>query len=244
MPEQLPAKLKVPWGITQALMVFGLFWLVLPLTLVLVARGLSPYLPLAHSFLTGLLNGDINAQFVEVILDALAGFAAIGYYLHRYQVPWSAVGWRKFNVLKALGILLLIFLAFTIGVNLLLILISVLVPAFNANQTQANDFTGTAASSHRLIALLAVVVIPATIEETVFRGFVFPAISGRFGLIVGAIGSSILFGLAHLQANISVYTFFLGLLLCFMYVKLRSIFPGMALHMLNNYLAFVALTGK
>lgn len=240
MPEQL----KVPWGIKQALIVFVMFWLVLPLTLILVARGLSPYLPLAHVFLSGLFNGDINAQFVEVILDAMAGFAAIGFYLRRYHMPWSAVGWRRFNVVKALGILLVIFLVFTVGVNLLLVLISVLVPVFNANQTQANDFTGTAASSHRLIALLAVVVIPATIEETVFRGFVFPAISGRFGLVTGAIGSSVLFGLAHLQANISVYTFFLGLLLCFMYVKLRSIFPGMALHMLNNYLAFLALTGK
>ena len=199
---------------------------------------------MAHSFLSGLLNGDINAQFVEVVLDALAGFGAIAYYLHHYKTSWRAVGWRKFNILKALGILVLIFLAFSIGVNVLLALISVLVPAFNANQTQANDFIGTAASSHQLIALLAVVVIPAIVEETVFRGFVFPAISGRVGLIVGAIGSSLLFGLAHLQANISIYTFFLGLLLCFMYVKLRSIFPGMALHMLNNYLAFVALTGK
>lgn len=228
----------------QALIVFVLFWLVLPLTLIVVARGLSPYLPLAHSFLSGLLSGDINAQFVEVVLDALAGFGAIGFYLRRYKVSWHAVGWRKFNIIKAFGILALIFIAFTLGVNLLLALVSVLVPAFNANQTQANDFTGTAASSHQLIALLAVVVIPAVIEETVFRGFIFPAISGRFGLIVGAIGSSVLFGLAHLQANITIYTFLLGLLLCFMYVKLRSIFPGMALHMLNNYLAFLALTGK
>lgn len=228
----------------QALIVFVLFWLVLPLTLILVARGLSPYWPLAHSFLSGLLSGDINAQFVEVVLDALAGFGAIWYYLRRYNVSWQAVGWRKFNIIKAFGILALIFLAFTIGVNLLLALVSVLVPAFNANQTQVNDFTGSAASSHQLIALLAVVVIPAIIEETVFRGFIFPAIAGRFGLIIGALGSSVLFGLAHLQANISIYTFLLGLLLCFMYVKLRSIFPGMALHMLNNYLAFLALTGK
>jgi membrane protease YdiL (CAAX protease family) len=64
----------------------------------------------------------------------------------------------------------------------------------------------------------------------------------RWGVITGAIVSSAIFGLAHAQANISIYTWLLGLLLCAMYVRLKSIIPGMALHMLNNYLAFLALT--
>jgi len=32
--------------------------------------------------------------------------------------------------------------------------------------------------------------------------------------------------------------------LCFMYVKLKSTVPGMVLHMLNNLLAFAALSQK
>jgi uncharacterized protein len=60
----------------------------------------------------------------------------------------------------------------------------------------------------------------------------------------GAVLSSGLFALAHGQANIAIYTFPLGLLLCFMYVRLGSIVPGMALHMINNYLAFVAVAGN
>ena len=87
-------------------------------------------------------------------------------------------------------------------------------------------------------------LVPPVLEETIFRGFIFPAISKRTGVIWGAILSSALFGLAHAQGNITVYTFVLGLVLCFMYVRLRSILPGMALHMLNNYLAFLAYTQK
>ncbi len=87
-------------------------------------------------------------------------------------------------------------------------------------------------------------ILPPIIEETVFRGFIFPAFAKKWGVIWGAIASSILFGFAHLQANVGVYTFVIGLLLCFLYVRLKSIIPGIFFHMLNNYLAFVALTGK
>ena len=59
-----------------------------------------------------------------------------------------------------------------------------------------------------------------------------------------AIFSGVLFGFAHLQPNVSIYTFILGLLLCAMYVRLGSIVPGIALHMLNNYFAYVALNQK
>jgi membrane protease YdiL (CAAX protease family) len=82
------------------------------------------------------------------------------------------------------------------------------------------------------------VLLPPIIEETIFRGFIFPAISTRTGVIWGAILSSLLFGAFHGQANVFVYTAILGLLLCFMYVRTKSIIPGMVLHMLNNFLAF------
>jgi membrane protease YdiL (CAAX protease family) len=242
--RELPDQLKVPWGIGQALIVFALVWIGLPIVIILVARVLSPYIPALNDFLNGLVNGNVNADFFNAIIDAVAGLVLIAYYLRKYKLKWSAVGWRKFNPWKALGMLAAIFVIFIVGVELLLALVSFLIPAFNANQTQSNDFTGSVALHHRVISLLALVIIPPIIEETVFRGFIFPAFAKRYGTIIGAISSSILFGFAHLQANVSIYTFFLGLLLCFMYVRLKSIFPGMALHMLNNYLALLAMTGK
>ncbi len=241
---------NVPWGPTQALIVFALVWIGLPLLVIILAAMLAQYLPLAKSFYDGLaytgpmtLNSLI-ASFVEVIIDAVAGLGLIYFFLRRYKVGWKAVGWRKFNLWKAIKILLIVFVAFLIGVTVLLALVSVLIPGFNANQTQSNDFTTNVAQQHRLISLFALVVIPPIIEETVFRGFIFPAFAKKWGTWAGAISSSILFGFAHLQANVSVYTFLLGMLLCYMYVKLKSVYPGMALHMLNNYLALMAITAK
>jgi membrane protease YdiL (CAAX protease family) len=139
--------------------------------------------------------------------------------------------------------LVAILIAFMVAANALLWLVSTLVPTFDANQAQENEFIG-AAGAHPSLALVALVLMPPILEETIFRGFMFPALAKRVGVMGGAILSSILFGIAHWQANIGIYTFVLGLLLCFMYVRLRSIVPGILLHMLNNYLALIALTTK
>ena len=72
----------------------------------------------------------------------------------------------------------------------------------------------------------------------------FSAMAKRFGAILGAVLSSLLFAFAHLQLNVGVYTFILGLLLCMMYYKLRSIWPGIFVHALNNYVALMVSLKK
>ncbi len=239
----LPDHLKVPWKITDAVVVFLAAWIVLPVLVVLGLRLTSPVAPMAADFIRGLLRGDIGSSFALVLIDAVAALVLLLAYLRRYRAKWTAVGWRRFDVLKAAGYLLAIFIIFVVVANAALWLVGMLAPGFDANEAQSNEFL-TGAGSHRSLALIALVVLPPVIEETVFRGFIFPAFAKHWGLWGGAVASSILFGIAHLQANVSIYTFLLGVLLCFMYARLGSILPGMILHMLNNYLAFLALTAK
>ncbi len=239
----LPHHLEVPWGVKDALVVFLGAWIALPALTIVLLRVTASFDPFAAAFIKGLQDGEIMTSFALAIIDGVGALALVMLYLRRYKAGWPAIGWRRFNPVRAIAYLLAIFIVFAVVINMVLWFVSLIDPSFQANEPQQNDFLASA-SSHPLIALVALVVIPPIIEETVFRGFIFPALSKRWGLILGAVGSSVLFGLAHLQANVSIYTFLLGLLLCFMYTRLKSIVPGIALHMLNNYLAFVALTTK
>ncbi len=239
----LPEHLKVPWGIVAALIVYVAAWLVLPTLLAVIVGLLSPFLTAARQLADGIINGGVVANFIFTIASATAGLGIVWLYLRRHHAGWQMVGWRRFSWRQALIYLIIIAVLFLIGIGLLLALVALLVPGFNADQSQTNEFTSQTVA-HPIITLLALVILPPIIEETVFRGFIFPAFAKKLGVIWGALISSVLFGFAHLQGNVSVYTFVLGLLLCFMYVRLRSIFPGMALHMLNNYLAFIALSQK
>ena len=85
------------------------------------------------------------------------------------------------------------------------------------------------------------VIIAPVIEEIYFRGLMLPAVTKRFGWGMGVIISSSLFAVLHMQANVMVYTFILGVFLCFMYIRLKSIIPGILLHAINNSIAFAAL---
>ncbi|HSX41208.1 MAG TPA: type II CAAX endopeptidase family protein [Candidatus Saccharimonadales bacterium] len=232
--------LSVPWNIRQALAVFLVPWVLLPLAVVVWLKVLEPAFPTAQVWLQAYDAGDPVASFAIVLLDLAASYFIIGYYLRKYRVTLRSLGLRPFSFWRALWNVLLIMIFFSVLIGVVYTVLTFLSPGFNANQPQSNEFINVP-SGLQPISLLALVIIPPLVEEPVFRGFMFPAFAKRFGLAGGAIISSLLFGFAHLQANVDVYTFILGLLLCFLYVRLGSIIPGIALHMLNNYIAYTAI---
>lgn len=236
--------LKVPWKSWEAILIFLLTWLGVPLVILSAFRFAAPYDANIQSFVQGIQTNDIAASFQLTVLSALAGLGLIWLVLRKYNVGWSSLGLRKFNVLKAGLLIGAVFVAFFFLAWAVMIAVKLLVPGFDPNQAQVNEFTQAVTGNARLISFFALVVIPPIVEEILFRGFMFPAFSGRVGILFGALFSSLLFGFAHLQANVGVYTVVLGLLLCFMYKKTNSIIPGMLLHMLNNYVAYAAITGK
>ena len=234
----------VPWKPLDALVVFILAWIGLPLILILGIKYAAPYVPFFAHLLTSFKKGDVSASFIFAVTDTFLGLGLVGWYLRHYKVGWRAVGWKRADLVRTIAYVLGGVLVFVVLVQVAFVVVQWLFPHFNAAQNQTTEFTNAATPSTKRLALIALVILPPIVEETVFRGFIFPAFSKRLGLVLGALASSLLFGLAHLQYNVSVYTIVLGLILCFMYVRLRSIWPGMALHMLNNYLAYVALFHK
>lgn len=93
------------------------------------------------------------------------------------------------------------------------------------------------------LSFIAAAVIAPVIEEIMFRGVVFAGFASRWSSWLAAVVSSLAFALLHGQVNVGIYTFVLGLLLCWLYARSRSIWPGILLHMANNLIAFVLLTG-
>jgi membrane protease YdiL (CAAX protease family) len=83
-------------------------------------------------------------------------------------------------------------------------------------------------------------------EEIFFRGFIFGGFRRRLSFPVAAILSAVIFGLFHYTGSGSLAVVpqlaFLGLALCWVYEETGSIYPTIALHMVNNAFAFAVLT--
>jgi len=82
--------------------------------------------------------------------------------------------------------------------------------------------------------ILSFVVIPAVAEELMFRGLFQHGLIRNRGTVQGIFYASVCFGIFHLIPWQVVGAFLLGLLLGYVVVRTRSIFPGMILHAFLN----------
>lgn len=232
-------RLEVPWSALDAVMVVAA-WFGLQV-LIFMSLGQLSFIEPVRQFNQLIDAGDIGASFSLVVINSLLIAGLVWLRLRAYGASWRDLGFRNFKPLKALIYLVITLVCFQIAVVLMYSVIQALWPTFNPEQEQVNEFINPEGAVAVRLSFMALVILPAVVEEALFRGFLFPAFSKHWGVWVGAGLSSLLFGIAHLQANVVVYTFMMGLLLCMMYWKLRSIWPGVIFHGLNNLLAFILL---
>jgi membrane protease YdiL (CAAX protease family) len=90
-----------------------------------------------------------------------------------------------------------------------------------------------------LFVILAVVLAPL-FEEIFFRGFLFRGFSSSWGWVTGACVSAAIFGIAHLQLDVFVPLFALGLALAWVYKRTGSLWTSIAFHALFNGLSVLA----
>lgn len=84
-------------------------------------------------------------------------------------------------------------------------------------------------------------VVPIA-EEIVFRGGILRKLLGMFNQRlhwVAIILSALIFGAMHGNLAQGIHAFIIGLLLGWMFYRTRSIIPGLALHWVNNTVAYV-----
>lgn len=83
------------------------------------------------------------------------------------------------------------------------------------------------------LVLLAVGVLPAAMEETLFRGVVLSSLKG-FGTVFAVLTSGALFALFHQNPAQTVYQFICGCVFALLALRSGSVFPGILVHFLNN----------
>jgi membrane protease YdiL (CAAX protease family) len=96
-----------------------------------------------------------------------------------------------------------------------------------------------------LVGLLIILAAPIS-EEIFFRGFVFGGLRRSLPLALAALISGAIFGAFHYTGPHSLTVLpqlaALGVILAWVYERSGSIYPTIALHVLNNALAFALLT--
>lgn len=93
-----------------------------------------------------------------------------------------------------------------------------------------------------IYVILLVGVTPAICEELAFRGFILSGLRNLGSRWAAIVISSLFFGLTHGMLQQSLAAFAIGIVIGFLAVQTRSLFPGMIFHFAHNSLS--VLTGR
>ncbi|GGF39298.1 hypothetical protein GCM10011519_11190 [Marmoricola endophyticus] len=137
-----------------------------------------------------------------------------------------------------------------VGLSVVVLLVSLLVGALlpGANETTPSATADGGAWDGTKVALALVILLTTPLqavgEELVFRGYLMQAIGAvtgtRFGSAVAVVGTALVFALAHGAQNPPLFVdrFAFGLLAGYLVVRTGGLEAGIALHVLNNIVAF------
>ena len=238
---------QTPWTLRQTLL--GLVFTLVPwmiLALGLASLNGKPTQPHRLS-----PQADFTSAVIVFLFSVLVegAFLIAPFYFARHTAPklgdqrrsiFNALGFRRFQWLPTLGMIVLLFLAFYLVNGLYQYVITV----FHLN-LQTNDQVILQQSKDAPLTtyatLIASVLVAPICEETFFRGFVFAGLLNRMPIAAAIILSSFLFAIAHADLGSFAVLFFIGLALAFVRWRTRSLWPGILLHLLNNSVGAIVI---
>lgn len=185
--------------------------------------------------------GVLLSMTVLIYVTAI-GILWVGYRLLRIQTDFVA-DTRITHLPKSRGIMLAFMALAGYAVTTMVVgmLARVIFPEANWEQTQQLGYEQTNSIVELIIIGLALVVAAPVMEEIIFRGIMFSGVRRFVGANMTVLLTAVAFGVAHGQLNVSLDTFVLGLFLGYLRAETNSIWPSITLHMLKNFIAYMAL---
>lgn len=119
----------------------------------------------------------------------------------------------------------------------------------DTNQRQEIGFDTHVTGIGLILAFASLVVLPPLVEEILFRGYLYTKLRRAFSYVSAAILISILFAIPHLQPGLgnkllwiaALDTFTLSMVLVHVREKTGTIWAGVGIHALKNFVAFLSL---
>jgi len=236
--ESVPEDLSVPWGwldlLLLALISLAVF---LGLAVLLMVSLALVHLSFAEIQTSPRLSGILNVIADAFLFGALIGYLALQMRL-RFRAPfWRTVGWRPLETvrfspgLSYLGLIALGFLlALVVQTGSVLFGTKAKLPIEKLFQDRPTVI---------FVLGLSVFMAPL-VEETIFRGYLYPVVARSFGRGVGVIATGTLFGLLHAAQLWGGWTqiallVFVGLVLTYVRATRKTVLASYLVHLGYNF---------
>ena len=230
--------LRAPWD-----------WLDLLLLAILALAGsvlLNIFLSMIYRAV-GVTRAQLRASPSEmglftIVHQALLLVVLLGYLAAQMRVSfggpfWRTIGWRPFEVGKFPGVLR--YFGFVAAGFLIAVLVQITSITFGNKAKVPMQALFQDRRTALLLVLMAVFVAPV-VEETIFRGYIFPVAARSFGVAGGVLATGILFGLLHAPQLwggwVQIVSLVLvGIVLTYVRALTRTVLASFLLHWSYNF---------
>jgi uncharacterized protein len=242
--SKVPPDLRVPWGWTD-LGLFLLFYLGSTIVLLIIAMiGASAIL---HIPFPSLQKHPVLLVVITIVAQTAASIAALFYFwvlarVRRAGNFWAALGWHSLDGTSTSGATILKYL---FGGVALAIAVTVMGNFVKQSGPVPFEEFFKARQSVLMLMFFGILVAPL-VEETIFRGFLYPVAARQFGIVGGIIFTGIIFGAFHAMqlwgawGQISLLVF-VGIVLSAIRARTHSVLASFLVHVAYNSTLFAGL---
>ena len=242
--SKIPPDLRVPWGWTD-LGVFLLFYLGSTIVLLIVAMvGASAILQVPFP---SLQKHPVLLIEVTILAQAAGSVAALFYFwilarVRRAGNFWSALGWHSLDASGTDSLTVIKYLLSGVALA-----ITVTVMGQFVKQSGPVPFEEFFKARQSVLMLMAFgILVAPLVEETIFRGFLYPVAARQFGVVPGILFTGILFGGFHAMqlwgawGQIALLVV-VGIVLTAVRARTGSVLAGFLMHVAYNSTLFAGL---
>jgi membrane protease YdiL (CAAX protease family) len=241
--QQYPEDLRAPWGwldllLLVAVALLGTFVISIVLVGIFAAFGMTP---------TSLQNSSNNKSLFLIVNQAILSLGLLAYLAVqisvRFQSPfWRTIGWRPLHtgtIPRRIVYLSLVLGGFSISLLVQLASAALQTKAKLPIQEYFQD-----PRSALLLMLMSILLAPL-VEETIFRGYLYPVLARSFGISAGVVITGTLFGLLHapqLWGGWGQISLLIGVGIIFTAARAisRTVVASYILHVSYNSFLFIA----
>jgi membrane protease YdiL (CAAX protease family) len=236
--ELVPEDLRVAWGWLD-LSLFLLVGIVafLGLGLILIAGIALAHIHLAEIQTSPRLAGILNVIADVFLFLTLMGYLALQMRL-RFRAPfWRTIGWRPLErgysppALRLFGFIATgLVLAFVVQIGSAIFGTKTELPIERLFEDRLTVI---------LVLALSVLMAPL-VEETIFRGYIYPVVARSFGRGIAIVATGALFGLLHAAQLWGGWTqiallVFVGLVLTYTRATTKTVLASYLVHLSYNF---------
>lgn len=231
MPPELPEGAGPRWPVWYALagFVVGLTATVIAVGVITVVLGTDPDEDDATVTIVATLIQSAVFVSTAILFASFTRKPRAWHFGLRPTRFWPAVGWA------ALGMV-----SFYVFAAVYTVIVDP-----SAEQTVAEDLGAADGGFGLIVAGFMIICVAPFAEEFFFRGFFYRALRSKYTVLVAALMNGILFGAIHWDGSTDGLLILpplaaLGVVFCLVFERTGSLYPVIALHSINNSIAFAA----